>query len=144
MARVEITIPEKFHFSTELDIRVGDLNYGAHMANDSIASYANEVRVQLVRAMGFESELNIEGKSLIMADAATIFKNEGFHGDRIRVDVAVVEMGRSGFELIFVFENLTKQNRLAISKAGMLFFDYINRKPTSIPDSFRAWIEEKS
>lgn len=138
MARVKIDIPERFHFETSIIIRVGELNYGGHMANESIASYVNEARFRFIKEMGFPSELDIEGFSLIMADSATIFKNEGFFGDEVNIKVAIENAGRSSFEMIFVFENLTQGNTLAISKAGMVFYDYEHRKSVSMPEQFRA------
>lgn len=138
MARVEIDIPEKFDFDTTVMIRVGELNYGGHMANESIASYVNEARFRFIKDMGFVSEVDIDGVSLIMADSATIFKNEGFFGDEINIKVAVKDIRRSSFEMIFVFENNTQSNVLAISKAGMVFFDYEHRKVVAMPDSFKA------
>lgn len=108
------------------------------MANESIASYVNEARFRFIKEMGFPSELDIDGVSLIMADSATIFKHEGFFGDEVKIKVAIEQVGKSSFEMIFVFDNLTQGNTLAISKAGMVFYDYQNRKSTPMPERFRS------
>ena len=38
MNRVSLHLPENFSFSTEIPIRITDVNYGGHVGNDSILS----------------------------------------------------------------------------------------------------------
>ncbi len=53
MARIEVQLPEKFIFSTELAVRVTDLNYGNHVGNDSTLGLMHEARLQFYRKLGF-------------------------------------------------------------------------------------------
>lgn len=46
MARIKLNFPEEVVFSTEIDIRITDLNYGGHVANDVFLGLAHEVRLQ--------------------------------------------------------------------------------------------------
>ena len=80
MARIRIELPEEFHFSINIPIRITDLNYGGHVGNDTVLSMIHEARVQFLKAHGY-SELNLAGVSLIMADAGIEFKAELFYGD---------------------------------------------------------------
>ena len=57
MPRVEIDLPESWRFSTELPIRVADLNYGNHLGNDRVLSRAQEVRVQWLQGHGLGEHL---------------------------------------------------------------------------------------
>lgn len=61
MSRIEIQLPEKFHFTTEIVVRVSDLNYGNHVGNDRILTLMQEARTLFYRSMGFESEVKLEG-----------------------------------------------------------------------------------
>ncbi len=36
MARINIELPDKFIYSTEIPIRITDINYGGHLAHDSV------------------------------------------------------------------------------------------------------------
>ncbi|HCZ36928.1 MAG TPA: thioesterase, partial [Cytophagales bacterium] len=45
MARVELTLPDKFIFETQLTVRASDLNYGNHVGNDRILTLMQEARV---------------------------------------------------------------------------------------------------
>ncbi|MEK6756777.1 MAG: thioesterase family protein, partial [Bacteroidota bacterium] len=80
MARVELELPERFHFSVEIPLRITDINYGGHLGNDALLSLLHEARVQFLRHHGF-TEMNIDRRSIIMADAVILYKSEGFYGD---------------------------------------------------------------
>ncbi len=52
MARLQIDLPEKFIFSTKLDMRIGDLAGGIHFGNHILVSYLNESTMRLLRENG--------------------------------------------------------------------------------------------
>ena len=95
MARIKFDLPPRFHFSTELSIRIGDINYGGHLGNDAVLTLAHEARIRFLKQYGY-SELDIEGTAIIMADAAVVYKSEGFLGDILRIEVTVGEFQNVG------------------------------------------------
>ena len=103
MARIKIDLPETFSFSTSLAVRITDLNYGAHVGNDTVLSFIHEARVHYLQSLGY-GELNLEGVGLIMADAALVFKNEIYYGDELLISIRGVEFSRVGFDLIYKIE----------------------------------------
>ncbi|MGB0167367.1 MAG: thioesterase, partial [Luteibaculum sp.] len=68
MGRIKIELPPKFQFGTEITVRVGDLNYGNHLGNDSLLALLHQARVEYIKFLGAQSELDFFGSSLIMAD----------------------------------------------------------------------------
>jgi len=42
MARVKIDLPEEFIFSTEIEVRIGDVLAGRHLGNHSLIAMLNE------------------------------------------------------------------------------------------------------
>ena len=90
MARIKLILPEKFNFSTLIDVRITDINYGGHLGNDSVLGIIHEARVRLLADKGF-SEGDIDGVGILMMDAVINFPSEGFYGDKLRIDVAVDE-----------------------------------------------------
>ena len=98
MARIKIELPGEFQLSTNLPIRITDLNYGGHVGNDTILTLVHEARVQFLRHYGYD-ELNMGGASLIMSDAAIEFKAELFYGDAVTAFVKAGEFSRAGFDL---------------------------------------------
>jgi acyl-CoA thioester hydrolase len=135
MARIKILIPDKSFFSTEIPIRITDLNYGNHVGNDTILSIIHEARVQFLTSHGY-SELNLGGTSLIMGDVAIEFKAELFYGDTIKVSVCADEFSRVGFDLFYKLEKNQDDKTIlvAAAKTGMVCFDYNSRKVTAVPD----------
>lgn len=135
MARIKIELPVKFLFETELQIRITDINYGGHLGNDAVLGLAHEARVQFLKSHGL-SELDIGGAALIMADAAIVYRAEGFHGDAVLIRVGAGDFSRTGFDLLFLLENQNTGQELARVKTGMVAFDYTARKVTAVPESF--------
>ncbi|MCW3479012.1 thioesterase family protein [Neisseriaceae bacterium JH1-16] len=137
MARLTIPLPEHWLFHTELSVRIGDLNYGGHLGNDALLRLAHEARVRFLQAYGY-TELNIEDCGLIMADAAVVFRAEAFQGEHLRFALALGEIGRSGFELIYHVTRTGDDREIARLKTGMVFFDYAARQICRTPPAFVA------
>src|ERR1700759_2330934 len=98
MPRTRLVLPEHFSFTTDVPVRITDLNYGGHVGNDSVLSLIHEIRVQFLQSHGF-TELNLNGVGLIMADVTIEFRSELFYGDILRASVAPAEFSRVGFDL---------------------------------------------
>ena len=135
MNRIKIDLPENFHFSTTLIIRVTDLNYGGHVGNDSFLSLIQEARQQFLRSHGYE-ELSIAGFGLIMVDVAIEFKRELNYGDKVTISVAADGFDKLGFDIFYKLEMNKGEEILLVGKAktGMLCFDYEQKKKVSVPD----------
>jgi len=135
MARIEIQLPEKFIFHTEIGVRVSDLNYGNHVGNDSVLTLMQEARTLFYRSMGFESEVRLEGMiGQIVSDAAIVYKAESFLGDTLKVEIAVGDLNKYGFDLFYKITNKATGKEIALGKTGIVCFDYSKRKMASIPE----------
>ncbi len=137
MARIKIDLPESFSFSTSLTVRITDLNYGAHVGNDTVLSFIHEARVRYLQSLGYR-ELNLEGVGLIMADAALVFKNEIYYGDELLISIRAVEFSRVGFDLIYKMEKKPAGQPLiivALVKTAMVCFDYNLKKVVALPEN---------
>lgn len=134
MARVKITIPEKWLFDCTIQVRIADINYGQHLGNDALVSMLHEARVQWLQALNY-SELNIEGMGLIMADLAVMYKNESFYGDLLLFKLYMGETSAVSFELVYEVMNL-QQKQIAIAKTGMVCFNYALKKVSALPLPF--------
>ena len=49
MPRVIVELPKKFIFSTDIAVRISDINYGGHLGHDSIISLIHEARVRFLK-----------------------------------------------------------------------------------------------
>jgi len=136
MNRIKIELPATFPFSTNIKIRITDLNYGGHVGNDSFLSIIHEARQQFLKNHGYE-ELKFEGVGLIMADAGIEYKSEINYGDEILVSVAAHNFTRLGFDLYYKLEILSEgEKKLAgRAKTGMLCYDYAAKKKMPLPEA---------
>ncbi len=135
MGRLTLQMPEEFHFATDMEIRIDSINYGGHLGNDSLLSLVHEARLRFLKANGF-TEADIGGVGIIMVDTVIIYKSESFHGDILKFDVAVDNIGKTGCDFFFrVTNNATKED-VAHVKTGVVFFDYNARKVAPTPSEF--------
>lgn len=135
MERIKVTLPTSFQFSTEIKIRISDINYGGHMGNDVFLSLVHEARVQFLQQYNY-SEMNMEGISLIMTDSAIEYKRELQYGDKVKISVAATNFDKLGFDIYYKLEVIAESEWLIAAKVktGMLGFNYITKKKTPIPD----------
>lgn len=136
MSRIRITLPDHFHFSTQIPIRITDLNYGNHVGNDAILSIIHEARMQFLKSLNY-TELQFEGVGMIMSDVGIEFKAEAFYGDNIKAEVAVSNISKVSFDLFYRLSKTTAQQDVivAIAKTGMVCYDYGMKKVTAIPEA---------
>lgn len=140
MARIKLELPDTFIFSTDIPVRIGDINYGGHLANDAVLSIVHEARLQCLRERGL-SELNSDGIGIVIADAAVVYKSEGFYGDVITVEVIPTEWARKGCDFYYRLTNRETGKEVARAKTGIVFIDYSTRKTVSVPERFKSAFE---
>jgi acyl-CoA thioester hydrolase len=135
MPRIKIELPKSFSFSTQIPVRITDLNYGGHVGNDNILSIMHEARVQFLQHYGFD-EMNFAGVGLIMSDVAIEYKAELFYGDIITALVTSGEFSKIGFDLFYKLEktNGGKQVTVVLARTGMVCYNYELKKIVALPD----------
>lgn len=136
MARVRLELPEQFIFSTEIPVYINFVNYGGHLGHDSVLTLLHEARVRFFRAAGY-SELDIEGRGIILADAVIVYKSEAFYGDTLVVEIALADFSATGCDLCYKISNQASGKEVARAKTGIVFFDYQARRPVAVPQNFK-------
>lgn len=136
MARIQISLPDHLPFSTEITLRITDINYGGHMGNDALLSLIHEARYQFFQSLGFESELNIADASIIMADSAIMYKAEAFQGETLVFEVGTDDHNKYGCDIVYRVTKKTSQQEVAVAKTGIVFFNYEQRAIQAPPSAF--------
>ena len=136
MARVKLDLPVSFPFSTELTVRIGEINYGRHLANDSFLGLLHEARLRFLKQHGF-SEEDVGGVSMIMTDAVIVYENQAFHGDHLRIDVAVAGAGKCACDFYFRVTDTNDGEEIGRAKTGIAFYDYRKKKICRMPECFK-------
>jgi acyl-CoA thioesterase FadM len=142
MARIKIITPEKIIDTINIPVRIGDINYGNHLGNDSLVSIIHEARIKWLSKNGY-SELNIGGCGTIMNELAVNYLNESFYGDTLIIQISIGEISTSSFELYYNITTLRADKELKVAKAktGMVCYDYENKKIAAVPNAFLSLIE---
>jgi 4-hydroxybenzoyl-CoA thioesterase len=136
MARIEITLPDSFPFTTEIQLYIGHINYGGHLDNALLLTVVSEARLRFFKSMGY-SELDVEGVGIIVADAALQYRSEAFHGEVMVVRMAAGDFNNVGCDLLWRMTEETTGREVARGKTGIVFFDYAKRKVARVPEGFR-------
>ncbi|MDO6562838.1 thioesterase family protein [Amphritea sp. 1_MG-2023] len=136
MARIKIDMPENYSFTTEIPVQIRDINYAGHLSNDSVLSIVHEARLRYLQSHNY-TELDIEGRGIIMTDSAIVYKAESFHSDLIQIDVTVGDFNKYGCDIYYLLSNKKTAVEIAHVKTGIVFFDYNAGKVVAIPDNFK-------
>jgi acyl-CoA thioesterase FadM len=141
MPRIKLKKLDRYDFIYEREIKVGDINYGGHLGNDSIVTITHEARLDMMRRMGI-SELDLgDGKTgIIMADLAINFLGEGFMFDKLIIESAIGEIGNSGFRVFHYFHR--GDDAVALAETGIVAFNYSERRVARLPEVFVKAVEK--
>ena len=134
--KIKITLPPRSIFTTHLTVRISDVNYGGHLANDRVLSLCHEARIQLFRSVD-ASELDVGGVGIIMRDAGVVYQAEAFPGDELQVDVFMNNWGKCSFDLFYLLKRIKDGKDIAKAKTGIVFFNYKTRSIASTPMEFK-------
>ena len=136
MARIEIRLPNKFAFSTNVPIRISDINRGGHLSWDSMFRILDEASVQFWSSLGY-SDKEDNGISRITVDAGINYKRQAYHGQTLKVEIAATEFTSKGFDIVFRVTDVDSGAEIASAKAGVLCYDYLKQKVVPMPEELR-------
>jgi acyl-CoA thioester hydrolase len=136
MPRLKLSLPADFDFITELEVRVTDLNYGNHLANQALLGMLHEARVRFLQHLKHSELGNADVPGIILADVEIQFKNEAFLTDQLSISLYVSDLNRIGFDLYYRVHRHRDQKEIALAKTTILFFDYQTHQRASTPASF--------
>lgn len=137
MPRLKLRPLDGYTYTTDLPVRISDLNYGGHLGYDRLLSMIHQARYLFLAHHGL-SEENFGGVSLIMGDTAIVYQGEAFAGDVLRFEVAAAEPSRCGFRMFFRITRPTDGQEIALVENGLVCFDYDNRSLQPLPDAARS------
>jgi acyl-CoA thioesterase FadM len=139
MRNKKITAPAHFCYKTNIDVQIGDINYGGHVGNERYLLFAQETRLRFLRAIG-QSEVHFGAFGLVLTESHVEYFSELFHGDSIEIILAVTTPSRASFDCYYTI-TVTRNNipvTSAVVKTAMVCFDYTERKVKSIPEELRG------
>jgi len=127
-------MPDRYLFSTQIPVRITDLNYGKHLGNDALLSIIHEARVRFLAHFDY-SESDIEGVGIMMADAAIIYKYQGYYGDLLTIRIGIDDVSKKSCDFYYYITNQSDK-LVALCKTAIVFYDNRLQKPATIPAGF--------
>jgi acyl-CoA thioesterase FadM len=138
MARLKLDFPDHlFIFSTQLTVRVTDINGANHLGNDSMISMISEARARFLFDYGVQ-ETGADGVGIIVTDLATTYKAEAHARDQLVFDVGVMDFNQYGGDMVFRVSRPRDGKLVAMAKYGFVFFNYKSSQVTPMPPEFLA------
>lgn len=138
MARLTLAFPEdQFCFSTQLTVRVTDINGAQHLGNDSMISMISEARARFLFEFGVQ-ETESDGTGIIVTDLATTYRAEAHARDQLLFEVGVMDFNKYGGDVIFRITRPADGKLVAMAKQGFVFYNYKHGQVVPMPDDFRA------
>jgi acyl-CoA thioesterase FadM len=136
MARIKLQFPDdKFCYSTELTVRITDINGANHLGNDSMISMISEARARFLFDFGVEESADDQ---IIVTDLATTYLAEAYARDELRFEIGVMDFNRYGGDIIFRITRPADATLIAMAKSGFVFFDYVDKEVVPMPEPFAA------
>jgi acyl-CoA thioester hydrolase len=143
MPRVSIHLPVVFPFTTDLEVRVSDLNYGNHLGNDSVLTLIHEARRRFLRSHGLD-EIGADGLGFVIADAIIVYRSQAFYGERLRIQVAAGDFGSRGCDFYYRVTHIAGSRVVAEAKTGTVYFDFHAQKTMSLPANVLAKLRDST
>lgn len=143
MPRIEIELPEEYIFSTDIPVRISDINRGRHLGHDAILPMMEEARVRFLSSLGF-TESDIDGAAFILVDAGIVYKKQGYYGQTLTIDLAVTDLSSRGCDIVYRISDRETGDEMFRAKTGMLFYNYEKQKVVPMPEGFRAKVSGRA
>lgn len=139
MARLKLEFSDEcFVYSTQLSVRVTDINAGNHLGNDSMISMISEARARFLYEYGVRETEGDGTTGIIVTDLATTYRAEAHARDQLVFEVGVMDFNKYGGDIVFRITRPSDNTLVAMAKYGFVFFNYRLKQVVPMPDDFRA------
>lgn len=135
MPRLHFTPPERFRFTTDIQIYISHVNQGGHLDNAQLLTLVSEARVRFFKALGY-SEGDVAGHPIVVGDIGAQYQSEGFHGEVMCVSMEPTDFNRYGFDLAFQMREQATGRDVARGKVGIVFVQREVKKVAPVPAAF--------
>jgi acyl-CoA thioester hydrolase len=137
MARVEIDLPENYAFTTNIPIRLGDINRGNHLGHVALLSIIEEARAQFLTSRGYADLNNTKAVSYLIVDLAISYKKQAFYGQLLKIEIAAADFRNRSFDFLYRISDSNSNTEIARAKTGHALFDFQTQKVVAVSQDFK-------
>jgi acyl-CoA thioester hydrolase len=131
MNKLNIEDFENEKHSYQTFVRVGDLNYGNHLAHDKLITIIHDARVCFFKEYQL-SEINLENTYTIVISSLTIdYLAQGFLGDIITVRIFINDIKKASFKMNYKVSN--QNSIIALCSTTLVCYNNLTRRSDKIP-----------
>lgn len=136
MARIQIELPERFLFSTEIPVLALHLNFTGHLDNAMVLAMVSEARIRLWQSLG-QDPVDVHGVTLMAVDAAVRYQSQAHHGEVMVVEKAARDFHPRGLDLVWRLSERQSGREVARGKTGLLCVDRVSGQVSTLPEPLR-------
>lgn len=136
MPRIELDLPDRFPFKTEIDVRSLDLDHSGRLSNQALLSLIEQARMKFYQSMGYR-EGDIDGAGTVLADALMINEACCAAGDLLAFEMTAGTFSRTGCDLFYRVTSTRTGAMVARAKTAIEFIDPATAGPVEVPERFR-------
>jgi 4-hydroxybenzoyl-CoA thioesterase len=133
--RVKIDFPETVIFEYHMTIAKEHENAGGHLAHDKVVTIIGDCRDAWFASMGFPGCI-VENLGIVNSDLMLMYIAEGFHNDKLTVQLALADMNQYGGDMLMQATREQDGQVVFRAKSGFVFYDYTIRKVSPRPAIF--------
>jgi len=138
MARLQLNFPEdQYYYSTQLTVRVTDINAANHLSNEAMIAMISEARARFLFEFGV-AETERDGNGIIVTDLASTYRAEAYGRDQLLFEVGVMDFNKYGGDLTFRVTRPRDRKLIAMAKSGFVFYNYKIGQVCTMPEDFRT------
>jgi len=138
MSKPSIELPEKACFTYCYRVQLSDTNHAQELAAAGVLPIIENALQAFLENVGIDPESSKVG--MMMASSQVDYISESNIDDLLEIDIFVVEVDNKSFDFYYLLKTANTDIEVARVKARMLFFDYLMRKVTDIPENFSRGI----
>ncbi len=143
MPRVRLRPLDSYPFQTRVVVRITDVNYGGHLANDRLLGLLHEVRIRFLAGYGYD-EMDCDGVPIIQGDAVIDYQAQGFVGDELLFEVAAGDPTRCSIRFYYRVSRAGDGTVIALAETTMVGFRYEDERIRPLSDAARAMCTVRS
>ncbi len=129
-------------FSTELKVRISQINFGQHLDNAELIKMAHEARFCFLDKYGF-NEVDIEGVGLVIGNLEVDYVREVFLHDILTFSLYLDELKKYSLQMYYLISSAKQQKIVARVRTKLIFFDYAKRVKDYVPKFFQQLMQSQ-
>jgi acyl-CoA thioester hydrolase len=132
----EVVLPDRFEFSTQMQVRSGDLGYRGFLGEEGLARLLEEARVRYLQKIGY-LEADVEGTGLACLYSELCHRTRPGYGEVVRIDVSAGEFCEDSFTFFLRVSLMDDHREVVRARQVYGAFGATSMRRVAIPEGFR-------